>query len=256
MLRLLRIEFLKVKTYKTFWAFLGIYALLILLFSGAASKMDPAQYDPTASIFSFPEIWHNLAYMASYLNILLGILIILLISNEFTFKTFRQNVIDGLSRDEAVTAKFLFIGAIAFTCILFLLLYGLTRGFTAGHFDHVGQIFEQIHFLLRLFVQIAGYMSIAAVLAFLIKRAALSIVAYLIYVVALERILRFRIPDEIERYLPVHVLDSLVPANFQLPIPGFTDAQPLSITIVFGVAIGYSLVCLTFSRLLMQRSAL
>lgn len=256
MLRLLRIEFLKVKTYKTFWAFLGIYALLILLFSGAASKLDQLQSSSASSIFSFPEIWHNIAYMASYLNILLGILIILLISNEFTYKTFRQNVIDGLSRDEAVTAKFLFIKAIALGCVLFLFLYGLIRGFTAGHFDHIGQIFEQIHFLFRLFVQIAGYMGMAAMLAFLIKRAALTIVAYLIYVVAIERIARFRIPDEIERYLPVHVLDALVPANFQLPIPGFTDVQPLSTGIVVLLAIGYFLLCLTLSRLLMLRSAL
>ncbi|MDZ4847434.1 MAG: ABC transporter permease [Chitinophagales bacterium] len=255
MLRLLRIEFLKVKTYKTFWAFLGIYALLILLFSGAANKMNPAA-NPAFSLFSFPEVWHNLAYMASYLNILLGILVILLISNEFTFKTFRQNVVDGLSRDEAVTAKFLFIKAIALGCILFLFIYGLIRGLTAGGFDFIGQIFEQVHFLLRLFVQIAGYMGIAAVLAFLIRRAALAIVAYLIYVIALERLLRFRIPDEIERYLPMHVLDALVPSKFEIPIPGFTEAEPLSTTIVVLLAIGYFLLCLTFSRLLMQRSAL
>lgn len=255
MLRLLRIEFLKVKTYKTFWAFLGIYAVLILLFSGAANKMNPAA-DPVFSLFSFPDVWHNLAYMASYLNVLLGILIILLISNEFTYKTFRQNVIDGFSRDEAVTAKFLFITAIAFGCVAFLFIYGLIRGLSAGHFDFIGQVFEQTHFLLRLFVQIAGYMGIAAVLAFLIRRAALAIVAYLIYVLALERLLRLRIPDEIERYLPVHVLYALIPSKLPIPVPGFTEVEPLSTTIVVLLAIGYFLLCLTFSRLLMLRSAL
>ena len=254
MLRLLRIEFLKIKTYKTFWGFLGIYALLILLFSGSSNS---GSSDPTQLIFSFPYVWENLAQRASYFNVLLGILTILLISNEFTFKTFRQNVIDGLSRDEAVTAKFIFIIAIALACVLFLLLYGLIRGFTSGHFDHVGQIFEQTHFLLKLFVQIAGYMGIAAVLAFLFRKAALTIVVYLIYMVALERLLYLRIPDEIQRYLPVHVLSSLVPDNFfQFLTSGFTETEPLSISVVVLLAIGYFLLCLTLSRLLMLRRAL
>lgn len=255
MLRLLRIEFLKVKTYKTFWAFLGIYALLLLLFSGAANKITPGS-NPAFSLFSFPDVWHNLAYMASYLNVLLGILIILLISNEFTFKTFRQNVIDGLSRDEAVTAKFLFINAVASGCILFLFLYGLIRGLAAGQYDFIGQIFEQMHYLLLLLLQISGYMGIAAVITFLIRRAALAIVFYLIYVIVLERLFRFRIPDEIERYLPVHVLDTLVPSIMPDFLAAESQVEPLSTGVVVLLAVGYFLLCLTFSRLLMQRSAL
>src|SRR5688572_33347340 len=137
MFRLLRIEFLKIKTYKTFWIFLVSYVLLILLF-GSSSNSTVA--DPAAAIFGFPSVWNSLAQKASFLNILLGILVILLITNEFTFKTFRQNIIDGLSREQAVTAKFIFIIAIAITCILFLFIYGLTKGLMKGDFPHLGEI--------------------------------------------------------------------------------------------------------------------
>lgn len=253
MLRLLRIEFLKVKGYKTFWVFLGIYALLFLLFSGT-SNMDSSDTEHT--VFSFPYVWKNLAERATYFNMLLGILTILLITNEFTFRTFRQNVIDGLSRDESVTAKFLFIKLIALSCVVFLFVYGMIRGLMAGHFDFIEQIFEQMHFLLLLFLQIAGYMGIAALLAFLLKKAAITIVVYLIYVVALESLLYLRIPDDIQRYFPVHILSSLVPNTFFQFITSASEAEPLSTTIVVLLAIGYFLLCLTLSRLMMQRSAL
>lgn len=258
MKRLLQIEFLKIKTYKTFWAVAALYALILILFSGAAGKMQASLTDPTQTIFSFPEVWHNLAYMASYLNLLLGILIILLVCNEFTFRTFRQNVVDGLSREEAVTAKFILIVAIALGCVAFIFIYGMIRGLSAGHFDHSQDIFSQTHYLLKLFVQMLGYMSVAALIAFFLKRSAISILLFLLYTVALERMLRLRIPDEIDRYLPMNVLTELVPApgGVQLNFPGMETAPPLSPGILLIVAIVYFLLCLTGARLLMTRSNL
>jgi hypothetical protein len=254
MLRLLRIEILKIKNYKTFWAFLAIYAGLIILFSGSSSSTGMG---PVVEVFNFPFVWKHLVQRASFFNILLGILVILLITNEFTFRTYRQNVIDGLSRDQAVIAKFALIQAIAVFCIIFLFIFGLIKGLMAGPFVHFGEIFSEVHYLLRLFLQILGYMGIAALFAFLIKKPALTIVVYLVYMVAFERMLRFVIPDAIERYLPVHVLGSLVPIDFfELFMQGLTGVQPLSFAMLAALTVGYFLLCLTFARVLMQRSAL
>lgn len=254
MLRLLHIEFLKVKSYPTFWVFMGSYVLLILLFSSSSS---PSATDPAALFLGTPSVWNKLVQNASFFNLLLGILTILLVTNEFTFRTFRQNIVDGLSRAEAITAKFILVLAIALVCILFLFVYGTIKGFTTGQFEHLGGMFTDISYLFKLFLQMLGYMSIAALLAFLIKRAALAIVAYLIYMVPLERLLWFSLPDELDRYLPVHVLSSLVPIDFfEMFSRSIRAVEPLQPEVVYMLAVIYAGLCYTGARALMQRSAL
>ena len=167
MLKLLQIEFIKIKRYRTFWAILGIYALIFILATSTMGMMVPE--NPLYSFFAFPDVWHNLAYVASFLNILPGILIIMLISNEYTYKTFRQNLIDGLSRKELIYSKFILMATISFGCVSFIFLWGLLRGIMTGHFDLISEIYQKVSFLFYLFIQMVGYMSLAALMALIFK---------------------------------------------------------------------------------------
>ncbi len=247
---------MKVASYRTFWVFIILYALLMILASGSIKAMLSAA-DDSFSPFSFPKIWPNLAYIASYLNLVVGVLIIMLIANEFSFKTFRQNVIDGLSREQAVLAKFLMILVISLAGVVFVLIYGLIRGLSHGEFDHIGHIFEQAGYLLRLFIQMAGYMAIAALLAFLIKKAALAIVAFLLYALVVERLVRLRTPDNIDKFFPMNAMGELIPfpGNIQLDMAA-GDAASLSPEMAVALTVGYFLLCLGGSILLMNRSNL
>jgi hypothetical protein len=254
MRRLLQIEFIKVKSYRAFWAILGIYALLFVLSTGIMGRMVPQ--NPAYSFFGFPDVWHHLAYVASYLNILPSILIIMLVANEYTFKTFRQNLIDGLSRKELIYSKFLLIAAVAFFCIFLIFIWGMARGIITGHFDTIGEMFQKMHFLFYLFLQIAGYMSLATLVALIFKRAAFSILIFLVYVVALERIIRWRMDDNIDRFFPMKAFGGLIPDISSISFQGLFETGMLSPEWTVVVAILYILAFFGASLLMMEKSNL
>ncbi len=254
MRRLLQIEFIKVKSYRAFWAIIGIYALIFLLSTATMGRMMPDS--PLYSFYSFPDVWHNLAYVAGYLNILPSILIIMLVANEYAYKTFRQNLIDGLSRKELVYSKFMLIAAVALFCIFFIFIWGMARGIIAGHFDTIGEMFQKMYLLFYLFIQIAGYMSLAALIAFIFKRAAFSILIFLVYVVALERIIRWRTEDSIDRFFPMKVFGGLIPDTGSISFQGMFETSVLSPEWSVVIAVLYVLVFFGASLLLMEKSNL
>ena len=66
--------------------------------------------------------------MAVLLNIVLGIIVIFVISNEYSFKTMRQNLIDGLNRNQLFVSKLLLISILTFLSTLVVYLSGLIAG--------------------------------------------------------------------------------------------------------------------------------
>src|SRR5690554_1564066 len=118
MLRLVKLEFLKLKTNRAFWILLGIYflALIVFAFSGGIIlkylENDGVNYQGLSPvmlpIYDFEDIWQNLAWLGYLFKIFPALLIIISITNEFQFKTHRQNIIDGLSRMEFFLSKLSF----------------------------------------------------------------------------------------------------------------------------------------------------
>ena len=254
MRRLLQIEWIKVKRYRAFWAILGIYAMLFLFVTSIFGMAETPPPSPT--FFSFPDVWHRLANVASYLNLLPGILIIMLIANEYTFKTFRQNVIDGLSRAELIYSKFMLIGVVALLCMAFIFVWGLTRGLVDGRFDKLGDIYDKLPVLFNLFIQSAGYMSVAAFITIIFKKSAFSILIYIVYILALEPLIRWRTPDEIDRFFPMKIFGGVIPDSGILPMQDWMNASAMSPEMTLLIACGYILLFFGASMLLMQKSNL
>src|SRR5688500_2377894 len=98
MLSLLRIELRKILPYRTIWVILGIFILLLFLIVKGSSTIEINGQKAGTSLYNFPDIWMKLTYIASYFNLLLGILVIILITDEYSFRTLRQQVIDGYFR--------------------------------------------------------------------------------------------------------------------------------------------------------------
>ena len=112
MIKLLKIELKKILTYKIFWIILGLYFLFLALGMILAefmvnsmvtdiNKRMPIPF-PKAVIYNFPDIWQNLTFFASirFVMIFPAIIVIILITNEFANKTIRQNIINGMSKNE------------------------------------------------------------------------------------------------------------------------------------------------------------
>ena len=259
MIRLFQIELIKLKSYRAFWVFTIAYIVLYFLAVGTIQSIQLEGVDVnTDNIYVFPQLWHNLTYLASYLNLLLGIFMILLVTNEFNYRTFKQNIISGLSRAEIIISKFLVAVAVAVKCVLFVFVFGLYKGLSNGKFMSIGDILETLHYLGFLGIQIVGYMALAGLFAFIIKRAAMAIVVFLAYTVILERIIRFRIPESIDKFLPVKVLDDLITLPGKEQVQTFTGLELYSLP---GGAAGtlslvYILVFTLLSYLVLRRTDL
>jgi len=105
-----------------------------------------------SSPYQFPDTWQTTAFFSSFLLFMPGLLMIISITNEFSFKTHRQNIIDGWSRTEFILVKLMLVFIIAFistiavfiTAFLFgIAIDGITH-FSAAHIEYL------FYFLYRL----------------------------------------------------------------------------------------------------------
>src|ERR1700761_3667028 len=99
-MELLRIEWLKIKKYPAFWWMLGIVALTYPginlgcynIYLDITSRKDMTGAIAKSILgnpFSFPEVWHSVAYYSSIFVLIPAILVIMIITNEYQYRTHR-----------------------------------------------------------------------------------------------------------------------------------------------------------------------
>lgn len=178
MIHLLKIEYSKLRHYSTFWVMLIIYAVMVPLAIFGFAQLERPPLLNGSDKLHFPHTWNFVTYVASIFNMLLGILVVLIVTNDFNFRTFKQNIIDGLSRGQVITAKFLIVFVLALVVALYTILMALFFGFLYS--DEIVSVFENFYFVGIYFIQTLGYFTLAFLLAILLKKPALSIVIYAI----------------------------------------------------------------------------
>lgn len=210
-MNLLRTEFRKIFPYRTFWVILAIYVLLLALLVYVSRSVMVSGQSVGPSMYQFPGLWVRFTYIAYFFNLLLGILIIVLVTDEYSFRTLRQQVIDGLSRAELVLSKFYVILALAVFSTVFLLVLGLFFGLLYSNDTGIGAMLGQIDHLSYFFVQAVGYMALAMFFAFLVRKSGLAIIAFLAWSKIVEPIIHYQLDDSIDKYMPMKVFGSLTP---------------------------------------------
>jgi len=213
MIDLLKIEFAKVKNYRVFWIIMGIYALLVPLgFYGLCSLINEilGPFGLSQDYSSFPDIWQYITWTSAWWNMLLGILVVILTCNEISFRTQRQNVIDGMSRKQVIVSKFLFIVALALIVTLYTGIVGFIYGAAANGMSGFG---PQLHYLGIYFLQTLGYFSVAYLFAVMFKKSALAIIFFiLIWIINL--FLGPIMPNGTADYIPTYLISGLNPSPF------------------------------------------
>jgi len=254
MKKLISIELKKILPYPTFWIMLGIYVVLLFLlffFLHELKLGGPLSLFSLESYYTFPKLWHTLTYLASLFNLLLGTLIIILITNEFTFRTARQNVIDGLSKADFLIAKLLLILGIALFATLFVFIIGMINGVMETQNLTSSMIFEKIDFVFAYFVQAIAYMCFALFVGTLVKKSGLAIGIFFLYSKIVEPLIEWKLPSQISDYLPFHTISSLI-QNPVLKLVGMNVGEsPLGIH--FGFTLFYSAVFLVGTYLLITK---
>ncbi len=231
MIHLLKIEWLKVKNYKAFWILLGLFVLSVYGVNYITHEVQvstttqvqsqvPAQAGDMAravigSPFQFPDVWQTVSYLSSYLLFLPGLLIIMLVTNEFTFRTHRQNVIDGLSRTQYIYTKMAVVAVVAAasTILIFIVafLFGLVE-------PNSTLSFSKVEYVGYFFIQAISYLGIALLFSVLFKRAILAVGLYFMYIFILENMLAALINRYVVKgvgyFLPLESTDCLIPFPF------------------------------------------
>jgi ABC-2 type transport system permease protein len=179
MLRLLNIELQKIRYNNSAKVISIIYFVLITFialiasieFSFAGINFRVADQ----GIFNFPYIWHFNTYAAAILKFFLAVVIVSLIANEYSYRTLKQNLIDGLSKKEFILSKFLTVLLFAAVSTLFLFLVSLVLGLFFSDYTEFGIIFSDLEYLVAYFVKLVGFFSFCLFLGVLVKRSAFAI---------------------------------------------------------------------------------
>jgi ABC-2 type transport system permease protein len=224
MLHLLRIDLKKLTSYRTFWVVCGLY-FITLAFS-TASGMELLKWvartfeDFGASLninriplYHFPDVWLNLIYFSGFFKTVLGIMTVISITNEFQYRTLRQNIIDGLSRWEFLATKILTNLLLSMLSVAMILLISFVTGLIYTPVIEWDLVFADMEFLLAYFLEIFAFLSYALMLGVLIQRSGLTIILLLLSNM-LEIIIRANVDDYASwliPYFPMESISNLVP---------------------------------------------
>jgi ABC-2 type transport system permease protein len=185
MLRLLSIEIHKLKNSRASKVLIITYfALLTSIALIAAIKFDigPIQFHlAEQGIFNFPYIWHFNTFIAAFFKFFLLLVIVSMIANEYSNKTLKQNLIDGLSKKEFILSKFYTVVTFALISTFFVFMVSIILGLIYSDYNEFSIIFSDLEFLLAFFVKLLGFFSFGLFLGMLIKRSAFAVGAMLIW---------------------------------------------------------------------------
>lgn len=219
MSQLLKIEKVKLLNYvsaKVILALhLGLFALVLFVVSQVRITFPGFSSE---NLFRFPFIWNVTAWFASWFNLLLAILVMVITCNEYAFKTFRQNLIDGLSRNDLFAGKSAVIFVLATYATLLVVVLSLVLGFIFTRRFDFADVVSNAWITGVYFVQAIGYMYLGFLIANLLKNSALSIVSFLVIRLIAEPLLRQFFNPAVRQYFPVKIITGLTPTPEVLTI--------------------------------------
>lgn len=179
MIRLLQIEFIKLWNNRASKVLIiSYFVLLTSIALVAAIKFDigPIKFHlAEIGIFNFPYIWHFNTFITAFFKLFLAIVIVSMMANEYSNKTIKQNLIDGLSKKEFILSKFLTVVTFSVISTLFVFIVSLILGLIYSDFNEFSIIFSDLEFILAFFVKLIGFFSFCLFLGILVKRSAFAL---------------------------------------------------------------------------------
>lgn len=183
MLRLLKIEWNKIYYYKTARIFTLIYFAMLILVGLILSfikpdiggmKLDIAKL----GMFNFPEVWQNITYLVAIGKIFIAVIIITNITNEYSNRTLKQNLIDGLSKKEFLTSKVLSNLVFATLSTIFVFGIALILGLVFSQTPEM--TFKGVEFVGSYFLKLNLFFTICLFLSLLLRKSAFAFLGLIV----------------------------------------------------------------------------
>ncbi|RYZ22846.1 MAG: hypothetical protein EOO16_07420 [Chitinophagaceae bacterium] len=223
MTSILRTEWLKMKKYPAFWAMLAIVALsypgmnYFFYSAGYKDQLADKKMGPILMMlpnpFTFPDAWQTVAYISSLFIFLPALMVIMFITNEYSFKTHRQNIIDGWGRKDFMLGKLIDVLLVS---TVVTVLYALTA-FMIGSINTKGanvNPWTGSHYIGLFFLQVFAQLSLAMLVALLVRKAFIALGIFMFYYFPLEPAIvgiskeKWNVKLE---FMPLEVSDRLIP---------------------------------------------
>ena len=266
--KLIQVENIKTFSSNTFRVIISLHLLFFVLILLSISRIEISLGEFSVSrLYQFPNVWEFFPWVASWFNLLLAVLIIVLVCNEFRYKTFRLQIMNGMHEGHLTLGKIYIILVIAFYALLLVLVSGLVSGwlngggesglFNVSGFQNVG-----IYFL-----QTVAYMSLAFLFAVIFRSNGLSIIFFILYLFPGEVIIRNLIFPSVEKYFPAKLISDLTPfpsmftsqmtsLQGETLMMGGPTGQAISTAQSAGFAMLYVLVFLGVSFLILRKRSM
>src|SRR6476660_3119484 len=215
MKRLLAIEFQKIWKNRASRVLTITYFVLLTLIALIASiKFNIGNFKlhlAEVGIFNFPYIWHFNTYVADFFKFFFAVVIVSMMANEYSYGTLKQNLIDGISKEEFIKSKFLTVLAFSALSTVFVFVMSLILGLCFSSYKEVGIVFSDMEYLIAYFVKLVGFFAFCLFIGILIKRSAFAlgfiVIWYFVefvvcYWMILRRFFSEQVADNIAQFLP------------------------------------------------------
>lgn len=187
MLRLLQIEIAKILPYK---AFRRLIILFLIGFIAMPWSMETIPFMRNfQQLFEFPSIWFFYYFGSEFLSLALAIIVITITCNEYANRTWRQQVIDGMSRNELVLGKVLLMAAIAFVLTVLFAINGFAAGYSNSFQFESQEVLAKSGYIFGYFLHVFGIMSLAFFISNLLRRTGFSIFLFIAWLFPIELII-------------------------------------------------------------------
>ncbi len=252
MLPALQLEFQKLRRYPTASIIVGLYAALFLFAVVTIYGTRHAGGLPPAQAYAFPTLWAKLATTGAGCTVLLAILFIILVTDDFQYRTFRQQFIDGATHGQLIGSKVAASLLLAGAGLVVLLAIGVGLGgwYAAGTWQPAP---AQGAPVLLAGLQTLGFMALAGLVAIGVRKSGLSILLFVLYLFVVEPLLRSQLPAAVARWLPCRALLDLTPAPTHQELAGAAHAALPHPLYLVPVAAGYIAACWGLSYWLLRQ---
>ncbi len=230
MLRLLTIELHKLKHNRASRVlsiiYFGLLTSIALIAAIQFNLFGQTIHLAEQGIFNFPYIWHFNTYIAATMKFFLLLVIVSMMANEYSNKTLKQNLIDGLSKKEFILSKFYAVIVFALVSTLFVFVVSLILGLVYSDYNEIGIITSGLEYILAFFIKLVGFFSFGLFLGILVKRSAFSVSAMLVWLIGESMFKGFLYysfrgvdtatekVDSIMRFFPLEAMANLIKEPF------------------------------------------
>lgn len=261
----LSIEWLKWSNSKSFRTIIFLYLILLplslMLIYSLPDFPAGSPFGEKADFFKFPFIWKYLGYLGSWIVFFtLGLFSVLLMTHEYEYRTFRQNLISGLERWQFLIGKIYLIIAISLFATFYYVCCSILLGITFSNASITEALgFNDLITILRYFIMVIGYMSLGCLIGSVLKKSGLAISFYLLYIMFLEKIFRWGIhnsiiPGRSINYYPANSLnDMMVPTKVEAMMGSATSDFFISVNEAMLVSSLYSVLFFLLTLLFIRR---